>query len=126
MKLAEVMCKYGISRQALFIALKNNRLKGTKINGRWHIQENDMVEYLQTKYDRKFSKINGRNIFDPELGTISVIQAAKMLGHDRAHIYHAIRKGKLSHKRTRSSYVLDRSEVEKYQRKDHRCFQKSQ
>ncbi len=120
MSISDIGRKYPITRQAIFIAIKNKRLKAKKYGGQWRISDDDLKEYFISRYDRKFSLHDGELKFDPRKGEISVTQATKILGREKAHIYHAIRSRKIGHYRKGTSYILDIEEVKNYFPKDNR------
>ena len=48
--------KNNLTRQAIFFAIKTNRLNAKKENGIWLITEKDLNEYFNQKYSRSKSK----------------------------------------------------------------------
>ncbi len=122
MSISDIGKIFPITRQAIFVAIKNKRLKAKKHGGQWRVNRDDLDEYFNGKYDRKYSKINGELIYDPHKGEISVIQATKILGIGKAHIYHAIRTKKIGHIRKGTAYILDIDDVKNYMPKDNRKF----
>jgi hypothetical protein len=49
--------------QSLLMAIKNHRVKGEKIKGKWVIDLQSLEEYLENRWSRTFSKFNGVAFF---------------------------------------------------------------
>src|SRR5271170_4293348 len=84
-----------VTRQAIYVAIKQKKLKATKDATRWTINLDDLEEYRTNKYSRTKSIYNGELLFDQKKGFYSVNQAAKMLGVPAQKIYYATRVGLL-------------------------------
>lgn len=110
-----------VSRQAIYIAIKLNKLKAYKTATRWTIQLDDLMEYRMNKYSRSKSVYDGELIFDPQKGYYSVNQVAHMLKVPAQKIYYATRHGMLKAHRKGAAWVIHIDNLEEY-RKNH--FQK--
>src|SRR5471030_1281002 len=84
-----------VTRQAIYVAIKQKKLKATKDSTRWTIHLDDLEEYRRNKYSRTKSLFNGELLFDLRKGFYSVNQAAKMLNVPAQKIYYATRVGLL-------------------------------
>ena len=68
-----------VTRQAIYVAIKQKKLKATKGPTRWTIHLDDLEEYRTNKYSRAKSQFDGELIFDNEKGFYSVKQIADLL-----------------------------------------------
>ena len=82
-----------VTRQAIYVAIKQKKLKATKDATRWTIHLDDLEEYRRNKYSRTKSMFNGELLFDNRKGYFSVNQAAKLLNVPAQKIYYATRVG---------------------------------
>jgi excisionase family DNA binding protein len=103
-----------VTRQAIYVAIKLNKLKARKDSTRWAIHLDDLADYRKQKYSRARSTFNGELVFDSNKGQYSVNQVAKMLGVPPQKIYYATRSGKLKAFRKGAAWVIDVSEIETY------------
>jgi excisionase family DNA binding protein len=115
--IAEAADINGVTRQAIYVAIKLNKLKACKETSRWTINRDDLEEYRQSKYCRTKSRFDGELIFDQDKGYYSVNQIAKMLGVPAQHIYYATRSGYLKATRKGAAWVVHMDDVKEYQAK---------
>lgn len=106
-----------VTRQAIYVAIKLNKLKAKKEEARWAIHINDLEEYSSNKYSRTKSVFNGELLFDNKKGYFSVNQVASMLGVPPQKIYYATRVGKLKAHRRGAAWVIHMNDVKEYQGK---------
>lgn len=106
--------KNGVTRQAIFFAIKMKRLNATKENDTWLLSEKDLKEYSKNKYCRSKSRKEGQLIFDKDKGYYSISEAAKYLGKNTNHIYYLVRMGSLKSHRQGTSIVIQDVELHKY------------
>jgi excisionase family DNA binding protein len=106
--------KNGITRQAIFFAIKMKRLDAKKENGTWLISESALKEYSEKKYCRSKSRKEGELIFDKQKGFYSITEAAKILNKNVNHIYYLVRMGKLKTHRQGSAIVIEDKELHNY------------
>lgn len=102
-----------VTRQAIYVAIKQKKLKATKKN-RWEIDLKDLEEYRKNKYSRTKSMYDGELLFDNQRGYFSVNQVAKMLNVPAQKIYYATRTGMLKGSRKGAAWVIHESEVNRY------------
>ena len=107
----------GVTRQAIYVAIKQNKLKARKDSTRWTIDLDDLEDYRQNKYSRTKSTFDGELLFDNEKGFYSVNQVAKMLGVPAQKIYYATRIGVLKASRKGAAWVIHVDDVKEYQEK---------
>lgn len=107
----------GVTRQAIYVAIKQNKLKARKDSTRWTIDLDDLEEYCQNKYSRSKSTFGGELLFDNNKGFYSVNQVAKMLGVPAQKIYYATRIGVLKASRKGTAWVIYIDDVKEYQEK---------
>lgn len=107
-----------VTRQAIYIAIKLNKLKATKVSTRWKINLKDLEDYRQNKYSRAKSMYNGELLFNSDKGYFSVNQVAQMLKVPAQKIYYATRAGYLKAQRRGAAWVIHVEDLEVY-KKDH-------
>ena len=103
-----------VTRQAIYVAIKLNKLKATKDDVRWTIHLDDLEEYRKNKYSRAKSLFKGELLFDNKKGFYSVNQVAQMLNVPAQKIYYATRAGKMKAHRKGSAWVIHVEDVKKY------------
>lgn len=106
-----------VTRQAIYVAIKQKKLKAHKDSTRWTIDLEDLEEYRRQKYSRSKSTYNGELLFDNNKGYYSVNQVAKMLGVPAQKIYYATRIGVLKASRRGAAWVVSLEDIKDYQAK---------
>lgn len=104
-----------VTRQAIYVAIKQKKLKASKDTTRWTIDLEDLEAYRQQKYSRTKSMFNGELLFDNQKGFFSVNQVAKMLNVPAQKIYYATRVGLLKATRRGAAWVIHANDVKEYQ-----------
>ena len=61
-----------VTRQAIYVAIKLNKLKATKETTRWTINLSDLEDYRKQKYSRMKSVFDGELLFDNHKGYFSI------------------------------------------------------
>lgn len=102
-----------VTRQAIYVAIKQNKLKATK-KTRWEIDVKDLEEYRKNKYSRTKSMFGGELLFNNEKGYYSVNQIAKMLDVPAQKIYYALRTGMLKSTRKGAAWVIHNEDMQRY------------
>jgi excisionase family DNA binding protein len=103
-----------VSRQAIYVEIKLNKLKASKNSTRWTINRDDLIAYRKQKYSRVKSIFNGELLFDNGKGFYSVNQVARMLKVPVQKIYYATRIGKLKAHRKGAAWVIHFDDVKLY------------
>jgi len=103
-----------VTRQAIYVAIKQRKLRATKDATRWTIDLDDLEEYKKNKYSRKKSTFEGELLFDNSKGFYSINQVAKMLNVPAQKIYYATRVGHLKAYRKGAAWVVQIDEVKGY------------
>lgn len=103
-----------VTRQAIYVAIKLNKLKASKETTRWTIHLDDLEAYRNQKYSRTKSTHNGELLFDNAKGFYSVNQAAKMLSVPAQKIYYATRIGALKAQRRGAAWVIHFDDLKAY------------
>lgn len=103
-----------VTRQAIYVAIKLNKLKARKETTRWTIHLDDLENYRNQKYSRSKSLFNGELLFDNGQGYYSVNQVAKMLSIPAQKVYYATRIGKLKAHRKGAAWVIHTDDVKEY------------
>lgn len=104
-----------VTRQAIYVAIKQKKLKASKDTTRWTIDLTDLEEYRRQKYSRAKSMYNGELLFDNQKGYYSVNQVAQMLNVPAQKIYYATRVGLMKATRKGAAWVIHANEVKSYQ-----------
>ncbi len=104
-----------VTRQAIYVAIKQKKLKATKDSTRWTIHLDDLEEYRRNKYSRTKSMFNGELLFDNKKGFYSVNQAARFLNVPAQKIYYATRVGLLKATRRGAAWVILVEDIKGYQ-----------
>ena len=104
-----------VTRQAIYVAIKQKKLKATKDSVRWTIQLEDLEEYRNNRYSRTKSRFDGELLFDHAKGFYSVNQAAKLMNVPAQKIYYATRVGLLKAHRKGAAWVIHTDDIKSYQ-----------
>jgi len=104
-----------VTRQAIYVAIKQKKLKASKDTTRWTINLDDLEAYRKQKYSRTKSMFNGELLFDNHKGYFSVNQVAKMLNVPAQKIYYATRVGLLKASRKGAAWVIHTNDIKGYQ-----------
>lgn len=106
-----------VTRQAIYVAIKLNKLKASKETTRWTIHLDDLESYRKQKYSRSKSMYQGELVFDGEKGFHSINQVAKMLKVPAQKIYYATRIGQLKAHRKGAAWVIHVDDLKEYAEK---------
>ncbi|MCX6988742.1 MAG: helix-turn-helix domain-containing protein [Chlamydiae bacterium] len=104
-----------VTRQAIYVAIKQKKLKAYKDTTRWTIDLEDLENYRKQKYSRTKSMFEGELLFDNKNGFFSINQVAKMLNVPAQKIYYATRVGLLKATRKGAAWVVHTNEIQGYQ-----------
>ena len=102
-----------VTRQAIYVAIKQNKLKATK-KTRWEIDIHDLNEYRKNKYSSAKSTYDGALLFDNQKGYFSVNQVAEILQVPPQKIYYATRSGMLKAERKGAAWVVHENDIKEY------------
>lgn len=103
-----------VTRQAIYVAIKQKKLRATKDATRWTIHLDDLNEYRQNKYSRTKSMFDGELLFDSHKGYFSVNQVAKMLSIPAQKVYYATRIGLMKAIRKGAAWVIHVDDIKSY------------
>lgn len=104
-----------VTRQAIYVAIKQKKLKAHKDATRWTIDLEDLENYRKSKYSRTKSLFNGELLFDNMKGFYSINQVAKMLNVPAQKIYYATRVGLMKAHRKGAAWVIHIDDIKSYQ-----------
>ena len=104
-----------VTRQAIYVAIKQKKLKAYKDATRWTIDLEDLENYRRSKYSRTKSMFNGELLFDNHKGFYSINQVAKMLNVPAQKIYYATRVGLMKAQRKGAAWVIHMEDIKSYQ-----------
>ena len=105
---------HNVTRQAIYVAIKSNKLRARKDTRCWMIDLDDLREYKRLKYSRTRSMFQGELLFDNTKGYYSVNQVAKMLSVPAQKIYYAARSGYLKASRKGAAWVIHENDMKAY------------
>ncbi len=103
-----------VTRQAIYVAIKQQKLRATKSATRWTIHLEDLEDYKKGKYCRTKSTFDGNLLFDNDKGLYSINQVAKMLNVPAQKIYYATRVGLIKGVRKGAAWVIHIDEIKNY------------
>ena len=104
-----------VTRQAIYVAIKQKKLKAYKDATRWTIDLEDLENYKKSKYSRTKSMFEGELLFDNRKGYFSVNQVARILNVPAQKIYYATRVGLLKATRKGAAWVIHTEDLKSYQ-----------
>jgi len=103
-----------VTRQAIYVAIKQGKLRATKNATRWTIDLEDLEAYRRDKYSRSKSTFEGELLFDNNKGYYSINQVADMCNVPAQKIYYATRVGHLKAHRKGAAWVVHVEDVKQY------------
>ena len=103
-----------VTRQAIYVAIKLNKLKARKETTRWTIHLDDLEQYRSEKYSRSKSTFDGELLYDNKKGFYSIGQVSSMLSVPAQKIYYATRVGKLKAERKGHAWVIHQEDMTQY------------
>lgn len=103
-----------VTRQAIYVAIKQKKLRAKKDATRWTIHIDDLNEYRRNKYSRTKSMFDGELLFDSNKGYFSINQTAKMLNVPAQKIYYATRIGLMKAHRKGAAWVIHVDDINSY------------
>lgn len=106
-----------VTRQAIYLAIRENRLRAYKHGETFKVFLMDLVEYDRQRYSRVNSVIDGEKVFDEQKGFVSIERASQMIAVPRQKLYYAVRTGMLKSQRKGNSYVIKVEDLFEYQDK---------
>jgi len=103
----------GVTRQAVYLAIKKNRLKAERI-GPWYyqIKKSDLDEYRENRFCRDKSTFEGEPLYDAAKGEYSLKNAAAYLGMDYMNLYYHMRAGRVSTHRKGAAWIFHRKDLD--------------
>lgn len=105
-----------VTRQAIYLAIKLNRLKAYKHGDHWRIFTMDLKDYDEKRFSRIYhSATESGPLFDESKGEISADKAGKLLGVPKQKIYYAMRTGKLKCRRKGYAWIIEMNDLLDYQ-----------
>lgn len=113
--LSEAARMNNVTRQAIYVAIKQKKLRAYKNSTRWIIDTDDLDQYKKLRYSRSKSMHNGELVFDNNKGFYSIQQASRMLDVPYQKIYYATRIGLLKASRKGSAWIVHMDDLKKYQ-----------
>lgn len=112
--ITEAAKMHNVTRQAIYVAIKQQKLKASKKTARWTIDLDDLNEYRTHRYSRTKSLFNGELLFDNHKGYYSVGQTSRILNVPAQKIYYATRVGHLKASRKGAAWVIYSEDIKAY------------
>lgn len=103
-----------VTRQAIYLAIRLNRLRAYKHGTRWKMFLSDLHDYDRKRFTEHHFFHNGERIFDEQKGSYSITKASELIQVPKQKLYHAIRYGMLKAERIRASYVIQAEDLFNY------------
>lgn len=103
-----------VTRQAIYVAIKQGKLRATKNATRWTIELKDLEEYRKHKYSRAKSTFEGELLYDNNKGYYSINQVSEICDVPAQKIYYATRVGHLQAHRKGAAWVVHVDDVKQY------------
>ena len=106
-----------IGRQAVYVAIKQKRLRAEKISGHWMITATVLDEYKLNKYNRALRRTEEGLIFDNSKGLYSVPQAQALISmHISAQfpiqkLYYLLRTGQVRSDKIGAAWIIKKEEI---------------
>ncbi|SRR5260221_1698904 len=100
----ELAKRYLLTRQAIYLKIKEKRLPACKKNGKWFISEKDFIEYEKSKYKRRSESNKSHPLWID--GNYSVPEAAEIIGCTEQNLYYALRINKIKGTRYRCAWII--------------------
>jgi len=114
MTILEAAKLLNITRQAVYVAVKQKKIRALKCAYQWKISNSDVLEYIKNRYSRKTSVINGELVFDKSKGEYSVTETACLLHVPNNFVYYSIQSRGLKHKRKAAAYVIHIDDIKEF------------
>jgi len=115
MKIMDACRFLGISRAAVYIAVKKGRLKAEKKDGRYSFYLKDLEAYKETKYTRKFMKDkDGNFLYSDQF--LSITESAILLGLPEQRIYYLTRTNRIPHNKYGCHAIISKKALEDYRK----------
>jgi hypothetical protein len=97
----------GLTRQAVYIAIKTKKMTGYKKDGMWFVSQKEINGYMGRRYNRTYSTWkNGKPKFDKDKGELCTREVSERLKIPMQKAYYMIRTGRLRSLRKGASYVV--------------------
>lgn len=103
-----------VTRQAIYVAIRQKKLRAFKKTTRWNIHQDDLEDYRLLRYSRSHSTFDGDLLYDNSQGYYSIIQTAQMLNLPPQRIYQAARKGRLASSRKGAAWIIHIDDIRHY------------
>lgn len=104
-----------VTRQAIYLAIKEKKLRAYRDGDSWRILLGDLYEYDKQRYSRENSVFNGELIFDESKGYVSFKKASEITKIPKQKLYYAARTGKLKFMKKNKSWVVKIDDLLVYQ-----------
>lgn len=105
-----------VTRQAIYVAIRKGTLKAIK-DSKWKISVHDFYDYINNKYSRTRSRVDGELLYDKSKGEYSIRETAKLLNVPDQKLYYAARKGYINKREKHGKCVLHIDDIKAYKQK---------
>ena len=111
----EAAIKFGVTRQAIYLAIKKNRLKAKRrIPWCYQIKESDLDEYRKSKFCRDMSTFDDKPLYDEKIGEYSLKKAAEYVNMDYHTFYFHLMNGKVKGCRRGAAWIFQKIDLDNF------------
>jgi hypothetical protein len=108
---SQVAKYHGVTISAVRLAIKNGRLKAEKKNHIFQIAFKDLIDFIESRYSRKLSLVDGEKLYDVEKGLYDIKSASEIFMYPIQKFYYGIRKKNLPYTRKNKAYILKEEDI---------------
>lgn len=106
MTITEAAKVRNVTRQAIYLAIKEGRLKVIKRGKLQKVKLESLIELEKTRYVRAAKVFQGEDLYSDKKGIISPPKASKLTGLSTQAIYNGIYSGKLKAIRKGRAWII--------------------
>jgi hypothetical protein len=103
-----------ITPQAIHYAISKKKIDAKRIDGKWSIEQIELVNYLKNKWSRRNLTHHGLLVYDPKNGLISPRELSKQLDISLQAVYYHIYQKSLPAQQKGAAWVIDLKQAKKY------------
>lgn len=106
MTITEAAKVRNVTRQAIYLAIKEGRLKVIKRGKLQKVKLESLIDLEKTRYVRAAKVFQGEDLYSDKKGVISPPKAAKLMNVGVSVVYNAIYSGKLKATKKGRSWII--------------------
>lgn len=118
----------GVTRQAVYVCIKNGRIKAEMMGGLWTIKDVDLMFWKENKYNHNLRKNEGQYLFD-NIKTFSAPQAAKLISEKlntkftEQRLYYLLSRGAIKQHLFGKTKIIKIEDIEKFIKKEKKLLE---